>query len=103
MDKCRQCDGCGKVADTNDQEPWTAWTSLPPQSAIAVVAGIVKPIDCPICGGTGDPAKAGATKRLWADMEDFTEDRELIEAHRTPEDAAAGRGSQLFSCRIVTL
>ena len=55
MDKCRQCDGCGKVADTKDQEPWTAWTSLPLQSAGAVVAGLVKPIECPACGGTGEP------------------------------------------------
>ncbi len=98
--KCAKCHGCGQVADTDDQEPWTAWTALPLQSAGAVVAGLVKPIDCPVCGGTGEPAKSAATERLWADMEDFVEDRELIEAHRTPEDAArAGVRNSIEYCR----
>jgi hypothetical protein len=51
--KCQRCDGCGKIANTEDGEPWTAWTSLPFSSAAAVVAGIVKPITCPDCGGSG--------------------------------------------------
>ncbi len=50
---CRACDGCGKVADTTDQEPWTTWTSLPLHSAIAVTSGLVKPITCPTCLGSG--------------------------------------------------
>lgn len=50
---CEGCDGCGKVADTPDREPWTRWTALPLQSAAAVVLGVVKPIPCPYCNGTG--------------------------------------------------
>jgi hypothetical protein len=46
---CPKCDGCGQVADTDDQEPWTAWTSLPLQSSAAVLMGLVKPIPCPVC------------------------------------------------------
>ncbi len=52
---CWKCEGDGKVADSTDQEPWSAWSSLPPGSDIAVRLGIVKPIDCPVCGGSGEP------------------------------------------------
>ena len=51
--KCQRCDGCGKVATTDDQEPWSAWLALPVESAQALLLGIVKPITCPGCGGTG--------------------------------------------------
>lgn len=51
--KCPACDGCGKVANTEDREPWTVWTGLPLQSAGAVLLGLVKPIPCEDCGGTG--------------------------------------------------
>lgn len=51
--KCLKCDGCGKVADTNDEEPWTVWMNLPLNSAMAVVLGLVKPKTCPMCQGTG--------------------------------------------------
>lgn len=50
---CPSCDGCGKVANTEEREPWTAWMSLPVGSAIAVVMGIVRPITCQRCSGTG--------------------------------------------------
>ena len=53
MNKCKTCDGCGKVADTDDREPWTFWANLPAQSATAVLMGLVKPINCPACKGTG--------------------------------------------------
>ena len=26
---CPACDGCGKVANTQDQEPWSRWLALP--------------------------------------------------------------------------
>lgn len=52
-DKCGRCDGCGKIADSDDGEPWTAWTSLPLHSSVAVLLGIVKPIPCPKCDGAG--------------------------------------------------
>jgi hypothetical protein len=50
---CARCAGCGQIANTESGEPWTAWTSLPLASAAAVVAGIVRPIQCPACKGTG--------------------------------------------------
>jgi hypothetical protein len=53
MTKCERCAGCGKIADSEDGEPWTSWTSLPLNASLAVVMGIVKPIDCPKCGGKG--------------------------------------------------
>jgi hypothetical protein len=52
--KCSKCDGCGQVADSEDQEPWSWWLSLPVSSAAAVLAGIVKPIPCPACKWTGE-------------------------------------------------
>jgi hypothetical protein len=51
--KCTKCDGCGKIANTDDQEPWTVWTGLPLHSATAVLIGLVTPLTCPECGGTG--------------------------------------------------
>ena len=50
--KCDACDGCGKVTNTQEREPWSAWTSLPLISR-AVLAGIVRPIQCNQCEGTG--------------------------------------------------
>jgi hypothetical protein len=52
-EKCARCDGCGRVASTEDGEPWTAWASLPPGSDLAVRLGVVKPLRCPRCDGTG--------------------------------------------------
>lgn len=59
--KCPTCDGCGKVANTRRGEPWTEWTSLPLLSSAAVLSGIVRPVSCVRCGGSGrigdwDPA-----------------------------------------------
>lgn len=53
-DGCERCDGCGKIADSDEGEPWTAWENLPPGSDLAVQMGLVKPITCPKCGGTGE-------------------------------------------------
>ena len=50
---CERCEGCGQLADTDDQEPWTDWTSLPPGAQTAIHLGLVKPIDCHECGGKG--------------------------------------------------
>lgn len=50
---CTRCNGCGKIANDDEGTPWTDWTSLPLHSAIAVVAGIVQPLTCPLCNGTG--------------------------------------------------
>jgi hypothetical protein len=46
---CAKCGGCGLVADTEGQEPWTEWTALPLQSSAAVLMGLVRPIRCPSC------------------------------------------------------
>lgn len=54
MAKCSKCEGCGKVADTDDQEPWSAWLELPVRSFGAVLLGLVKPITCPACDGDGE-------------------------------------------------
>lgn len=48
--KCEHCNGCGKIAD-KDGTPWSAWMHLPMQSALAVIAGLIKPIPCPECHG----------------------------------------------------
>lgn len=53
MRDCPKCLGEGKVANSDDQEPWSMWTNLPLKSAAAVLVGLVKPIDCPRCNGTG--------------------------------------------------
>lgn len=54
--KCRTCAGEGRVATDSAHTPWSQWTSSPLESALAaVVAGIVRPIDCPECHGTGEP------------------------------------------------
>ena len=55
---CAKCAGCGQVANTTDQEPWQRWLDLPVQSGAAVVMGLVKPMACPVCGGTGQQLRA---------------------------------------------
>ena len=52
--QCPRCDGCGQIADSEDGEPWTTWTNLPSASRIAVAIGLVKPLPCPVCGGSGE-------------------------------------------------
>lgn len=56
--KCMRCDGCGKIADGEEGAPWSYWQELPAQSAIAVQMGLVKPIPCPECGGSGKDGDA---------------------------------------------
>lgn len=51
---CPKCWGEGKVANSDEQEPWSTWADLPPGSDIAVRLGLVKPIPCPSCGGSGE-------------------------------------------------
>lgn len=53
MKQCPKCEGCGKVANTREAEPWHRWESLPPGSDLAVRLGIICPIPCPKCNGTG--------------------------------------------------
>jgi len=51
--KCGRCDGCGRIASGEEGAPWTMWEALPPGVDIAVRMGIVKPIACPDCDGSG--------------------------------------------------
>lgn len=51
--KCPRCESCGKIANDEDGTLWTYWASLPPGSDVAVLAGIVRPIPCPECKGSG--------------------------------------------------
>ncbi|ANN16224.1 hypothetical protein SD37_11610 [Amycolatopsis orientalis] len=53
---CSRCLGEGKIANTDDGEPWSAWATLPPGSDLAVRMGFVRPIDCPDCEGHGSVA-----------------------------------------------
>jgi hypothetical protein len=53
---CPRCWGCGRIADSDNAEPWICWEMLPSPSNFAVVMGIVKPLPCPACGGTGKRA-----------------------------------------------
>jgi hypothetical protein len=50
---CPCCRGCGQLADSDDREPWTDWTALPLKSSDAILLGLVKPIPCDECGGSG--------------------------------------------------
>lgn len=57
---CAQCLGWKRV-DDGDGASWKHWAELPAQSAIAVQLGLVKPITCPRCHGTGiEPAADGS-------------------------------------------
>lgn len=51
--QCHRCEGCGKIDNGDDGAPWTLWERLPPGSDLAVRLGMVRPIPCPECGGTG--------------------------------------------------
>ena len=50
---CDRCDGCGQIADSDEGEAWWTWATLPVPSNMAVTMGVVKPIPCPDCDGTG--------------------------------------------------
>lgn len=46
---CPKCQGEKLVANSDDQEPWSTWASLPPGSDLAVRLGLVQPVPCPEC------------------------------------------------------
>jgi len=50
---CPRCRGCGKLANTEQQEPWIYWLELPIESQLAIALGVVKPEPCEECKGTG--------------------------------------------------
>lgn len=51
---CTKCDGCGRIANDDEGTPWSFWESLPIRSGAAVLMGLVRPIPCPRCNGSGD-------------------------------------------------
>ena len=56
MAKCLRCDGCGQTDNNDDweeRESWTAWEQLPPSSKLFVTLGLVFPVPCYICEGSG--------------------------------------------------
>ena len=53
---CDSCAGCGYVTDGESPEPFKYWLELPVQSAIALQMGLVKPVECFACKGTGNAA-----------------------------------------------
>lgn len=52
--KCSKCDGCGRIANDEDETPWKFWENLPLKSGAAVIAGVVCPVVCHVCNGTGE-------------------------------------------------
>lgn len=52
--KCQRCDGCGKIANSERGEPWTVWENIPEESKMAIKLGVVKPLMCPDCNGSGE-------------------------------------------------
>lgn len=56
-DACRRCLGWKRIANSDDGESWKYWAGLSPGADLAVRMGIVRPVECPKCGGTGiEPA-----------------------------------------------
>lgn len=51
--KCPKCDGCGRIATDDEDTPWSVWENLPVRSAASVILGMVKPVTCPACSGSG--------------------------------------------------
>ena len=64
-DACRHCLGWKKIANSDDGESWKYWAELSSPENLAVVLGVVFPIDCPRCQGTGkEPSAEMRSTRL---------------------------------------
>ncbi|WP_458317128.1 hypothetical protein [Mycolicibacterium brisbanense] len=50
---CQKCMGDGQIANDDEGSPWSAWANLPAGSDLAVRMGLVRPVECPDCNGTG--------------------------------------------------
>lgn len=71
-DACQKCLGWKKIANDDDQLSWKHWAELPPPSNIAVQMGLVFPIDCPRCQGSGrEPSAADRQSRLSGALADL--------------------------------
>jgi hypothetical protein len=52
-DACELCLGWKRVDDGEEPVSWKAWAEIPPPHNIAVQLGLVRPVECPRCEGTG--------------------------------------------------
>lgn len=69
-DACQKCLGWKQIANDDDQSSWKFWAELPPPSNLAVQVGMVFPIDCPRCQGSGkEPTAADRAARLDAALD----------------------------------
>lgn len=57
-DACQKCVGWKQIANDEEQSAWKYWAELPPPSNLSVQLGLVFPIDCPRCHGTGKEPSA---------------------------------------------
>jgi len=57
-DCCKRCLGWKRIANSDEGESWKYWAELPPPSNLAVQVGLVYPLTCPRCEGSGiEPSK----------------------------------------------
>ncbi|NOY07097.1 MAG: hypothetical protein GXO82_10805 [Chlorobi bacterium] len=49
---CKQCLGWKRV-DDGEKQSWKYWAELPAPIRLAVTLGLVRPVECPRCHGTG--------------------------------------------------
>lgn len=61
-DQCKQCLGWKRIDDTEEGISWKYWAELPAGSDIAVKLGLVVPITCPRCNGTGKEPNDGKSE-----------------------------------------
>jgi hypothetical protein len=82
-DACRRCLGWKRIADSQEGESWKYWAELTPPENIAVTLGVVRPVVCPRCGGTGKepPAQPTASTQPAAGLNAIRERWEGVEWH----------------------
>lgn len=51
--RCQRCLGWKQVANSDEGESWKYWAELPPPSNLMVQVGLVYPLTCPRCEGSG--------------------------------------------------
>lgn len=62
---CPTCEGSGKIANDGRGTPWQHWQELPLRSSPAIISGLVRPLECSECGGSGKlPPLVVAAKAL---------------------------------------
>jgi hypothetical protein len=58
-DACQRCLGWKRIANDDEGLPWKYWAELPSPENLAVQIGIVVPLPCPRCKGSGREPDAG--------------------------------------------